>query len=134
MLGSVTIDDYNYLNNMISIPVSSNDGMTREANGYIAGNKYSISILRNGKKQDVEFDIISGPEQFVVGATSVVALSSELGIVDVDEAIFIYNNISNLIVNKDFGLFKIVFKIQVVTLRPVLAHMGAAPVFFRQKQ
>nr|WP_319272843.1 MBG domain-containing protein [uncultured Draconibacterium sp.] len=84
-VGSVTIDDYNYLNNMISIPVSSNDGMTRDANGFIAGNRYSISILRNGEKQEVEFDIISGPEQFVVGATSVVALSSELGIGDVDE-------------------------------------------------
>nr|WP_319510454.1 MBG domain-containing protein [uncultured Draconibacterium sp.] len=84
-VGSVTIDDYNYLNNMISIPVSSNDGMTHDANGFIAGNRYSISILRNGEKQEVEFDIISGPEQFVVGATSVVALSSELGIGDVDE-------------------------------------------------
>ena len=83
-VGALTIDDRSYLNDMISIPVSSNDGMSAEPNGYITGNEFSIKAVLNNKELDVDFDVLSGPGSFKVGATSIVALSTQLEITEDD--------------------------------------------------
>ncbi len=89
-VGAVSLDEYSYLNNMISIPVSSNDGMGKDPNGFIAGNEYSIRILHDNQEQTVEFDVLFGDEWFEVGATSIVALSNQLDITDVDRILNAY--------------------------------------------
>lgn len=83
-VGATTIGDLSYLNNMISIPVSSHDGMTDELNGFVAGNNFSIRVLHENQEQDVAFNVINGSERFAIGATSVIAFSAELEITDVD--------------------------------------------------
>ncbi|MGD9700057.1 beta strand repeat-containing protein, partial [Acinetobacter sp.] len=73
-VGAVTIDDNSYLNNLISIPASANDGMTVNKNGFTGGNDYTVRVYRNGGSQIVQFDLVSGNEQFAMGETAILRI------------------------------------------------------------
>lgn len=70
-VGSASIGAGHMAQDYISIPVSRNDGLQVNVNGYVDGNPVALRIFRYGTESALSFNLLDGRDHFVPGESMV---------------------------------------------------------------
>jgi hypothetical protein len=77
-VGAIRIDQKQIANDMVNIPVSSNDGLTETVNGYTKGNVLTLKLHRDGQESNLTYSTLyNSSDRFVAGSSAVLNVSIE---------------------------------------------------------